>query len=110
MTRRSKKLRIAAVTVALVVIVAAMILPAFIRARNTSSCSSCINYLRQIDGAKQQWALENHKATNDAPRWEEVTPDLKNSMTCPQGGTYKLGRVGEFPRCSIGGTSHTLSQ
>ena len=110
MTGTSKKFRMAAVTVALVVIVAAMILPAFIRARNTSSSSSCINYLRQIDGAKQQWALESHKTTNDTPRWDEVTPYLKNNTTCPQGGTYILGRVDERPRCSIGGLSHTLPE
>jgi hypothetical protein len=26
---------------------------------------SCVSKLRQIDGAKQYWAEQNHKATND---------------------------------------------
>jgi len=68
----------------------------------------CINNLRQIDGAKQQWTLENHKTTNDAPVWEDVRPYLRIEISCPQGGTYTLGRVDEPPRCSIGGPSHTL--
>src|SRR6266705_5770531 len=65
--------------------------------------SYCINNLRQIDGAKQQWALENHKTTNDMPIWEDVRPYFKNGIACPQGGTYILGRVDEPPRCSISG-------
>jgi len=94
----------------LVIVVVAVALPSFIRARNTPSAASCINFLRQLDGAKQQWALENHKATNDAPSWPEITPYLKNPAVCPHGGTYTLGRVSELPKCSIGGDSHTLPQ
>jgi hypothetical protein len=62
---------------------------------------SCINNLRQLQGAKQQWALEFHKGTNDAPTWEDLRPFLKPPFNCPQGGTYSFGRVGELPSCSI---------
>ena len=109
MTRRSKKLRIAAVTVAFLVIVAAIILPAFIRARTTPAMNACVNNLRQLDGAKEQWKLENQKGTNDVATWEDVLPYLRQKPVCPQGGTYILGRVAEPPRCSFGGT-HTLPQ
>src|SRR5437867_5066684 len=108
MTRRSKKLRIAAVTVALLVIVAAMILPAFIRARTTSASNACVNNLRQLDGAKEQWKLENHKTTNDVCTWQDLLPYLIQEPVCPQGGAYILGRAGEPPRCSLGGLSHTM--
>ena len=117
MTRKSKKLRIAAVTVALLVIVAATILPAFIRARSTSASNACVNHLRQIAGAKEQWAVENRKGTNDIPSWTDIKPYLWHAETphCPDGGTYILGRVGELPRCSlrptfVGGKAHTLTQ
>jgi hypothetical protein len=96
--------------VAFVAVVLAVTIPRFLRARNTPSQASCINYLRQLDGAKQQWALENDKATNDVPPWAEITPYLKNPVACPQGGIYTLGRVGDLPTCSIGGESHTLPQ
>jgi len=41
---------------------AAIAIPNFIRARTTSQMNACINNLRQIDGAIQQWALENSAA------------------------------------------------
>jgi ABC-type proline/glycine betaine transport system substrate-binding protein len=102
---------LAAVGVAAVVVVAARVVPAFLRARNTVASNACVMHLRQIEGAKQQWAVENHKTTNDVPTWNDLRSYVGRSpgqvLTCPEGGTYTLGRVGEPPRCSIGGT-HTL--
>lgn len=92
-----------------VALVAGMALPSFIRARTTPAMNGCVNNLRQLDGAKEQWRLENHKTTNDVPSWENLLPYLRQKPSCPQGGTYILGRVGEPPRCSFGGT-HTLPQ
>jgi hypothetical protein len=65
--------------------------------------NQCINNLRIMDGAKQQWAVENHKSANDIPRIEDVAPFCKNGVfpKCPQGGTYTIGRVDEDPTCSI---------
>lgn len=103
----SKKLKITAVTVLSVIVVAAAVLPAFIRATTTPAMNACVNNLRQIDGAKQQWMVENRKTTNDVVAWDDIRPYLKPTLVCPQGGTYILGRIGESPRCSIGGT-HTL--
>jgi hypothetical protein len=65
----------------------------------------CVNNLRQLEGAKQQWALEFQKGTNDAPTWDDLRPFLKPKFYCPQGGAYSLGRVDELPSCSI--TEHT---
>jgi hypothetical protein len=67
---------------------------------------SCINNLRQLEGAKQQWALEFHKGTNDVPTWDDLRPILKPKLSCPRGGTYSLGRMGELPSCSI--SEHTV--
>jgi len=74
---------------------------------------SCMNNLRQIDGAKHSWSLESRKATNDVTHWEDIRPYLGRGtvgeiLVCPNGGIYILGRVGESPRCSIGGLEHTL--
>ena len=98
-----------------VVLLAALVLPAFIRARNTSASNACVMHLRQIAGAKEQWAIENHKTTNDAVSWDGIKPYLSHEQVpqCPDGGTYILGRVGEPPRCSlapalVGGKSHEL--
>jgi hypothetical protein len=104
----SKKL-VFAVTVVFVAVVAIAVLPAFIRARTTPAMNACVNNLRQLDGAKRQWELENRKTTNDVPTLEDLRPYLLRTLVCPQGGIYRPGRVGELPRCSVGGT-HTMPQ
>ena len=75
---------------------------------------SCINHLRQIDAAKQQWALKNNK-TNGPVTWNDVLPYMgrntrKAMPLCPQGGTYILGNIGDLPKCSSGGDHHTLPE
>ena len=67
-----------------------------------AASESCVSKLRQIDGAKEYWAEQNHKATNDAPTWEDLRSYMKSvPLVCPNGGTYTLGRVDELPTCSI---------
>ena len=74
------------------------------RQRHRSSVSSCINNLRQLDGAKQQWAVDYKKNTNDIPVWEDLVGKYFNQKPeCPQGGTYTIGKVGEAPRCNFPG-------
>jgi hypothetical protein len=76
----------------------------------------CIVRLRVINDAKEQWALANHKSTNDIPTWDDVRsylPEHWDYMTngipfCPAGGHYTLGRVGGPVTCSIGGPGHTF--
>jgi hypothetical protein len=89
-------------------ILAAVAIPNFVKARTTSQENACINNLRLIDAAKQQWALENKKQNTDTPKTEDIQPYLgrgaKGEMpTCPAGGTYTYGAVGEKPTCSIAG-------
>lgn len=70
----------------------------------------CVNNLRQLAGAKQQWALEQRKTAQDQPTAQDLSPYLKNNSvpTCPAGGVYTLNRIGETPVCSI--TGHALPQ
>jgi cell division septation protein DedD len=98
-----------------VVALAAVVVPSFVRARNTSASNACVMHLLQIAGAKEQWVTENHRTTNDVVSWSNIKPYLsyKQVPQCPDGGTYILGRVGEAPRCSlapafVGGKSHEL--
>ena len=70
----------------------------------------CIQFLRQIDGAKQQWALENKKTPNDVPTPEDIAPYLPNpeQIRCPAGGVYTINAVGVMPACSV--PSHVLTK
>jgi hypothetical protein len=88
---------------------AAIAIPNFVKARATSQQNACINNLRMIDAAKQQWALEKNKTATDVPTQEDLMPYISHSgqfPRCPAGGTYTIGPVGEPPTCSISG--HTL--
>ena len=95
------------------VVVLAVGVPNFIKARSSRAAAPCINRLRQIESAKAQWALEQSKTTNDLPTWSDLFPYIALSFTnsfwtnggpvCPEGGVYILGRVGELPTCSLGG-------
>ena len=68
------------------------------RRRNT-----CINNLRQMDSAKEQWAMAQNRR-NDAPIDKAgVCEYIKNrgrDIVCPDGGTYTWGNIGEDPACS----------
>jgi len=89
-----------------VLLLASIAIPNFIRARTRPSLSLCILNLKQIEGAKEQWALEN-KLTRGTPTGEGALNDyLKNSVLpqCPAGGAYTLGAVGTPPTCSMGKT------
>jgi prepilin-type N-terminal cleavage/methylation domain-containing protein len=90
------------IVVAIIGILATIAVPQFIRARNLSQKTSCINNLRQIDGAKSQWALENKKVEGDTPVDSDLTPYLKSGAVpaCPSNGTYTYGTVATVPSCS----------
>ena len=72
--------------------------------------NACINNLRQIDGAKQQWALENRKTAEAVPGRQDLLPYLQGQRLpqCPGGGRYVPGAVNVVPTCSIPG--HALPQ
>jgi hypothetical protein len=109
MTR--KRIIYSVIFLALAISAGLLVLPNFVRARATSSSNACINNLRLIAAAKDQWALENNKTTNDTPTWDDLRPYFgratNQSPKCPDGGIYILGKVGQNPTCSLGG-SHSL--
>jgi hypothetical protein len=76
----------------------------------TSAANACINNLRQIDAAANEFALENSRTNGDPIHFpDDLTPYIKlNSVgkipSCPGGGTYHITRVGDPPICSLGST------
>jgi len=79
----------------------------------TNPANACINNLRQIDAAKNEWALENGKSNGVIVTENNIKSYIKldssgNIPKCPAGGTYTIGKVGKKPTCSVGGPIHTL--
>ena len=90
------------------ILVLAIVVPNFIKARSTSSFNACINNLRQIDAAANQFALEHSKTNGEAINFpNDLTPYIKLNSAgkipgCPNGGVYHISKVGETPTCSLG--------
>jgi len=76
----------------------------------TSVANACINNLRQIDAAANQFALEHHLTNGDPINFpNDLTPYIKLNKdgkipSCPSGGIYQDGIVGLAPTCSLGTT------
>ncbi len=100
------------IVVAIIGLLAAIAIPNFVRARQTSQTNACLNNLRQIDGAKQQFALENGKNSAYDVQQADITPYLGRgaagsvaTICCPLTspvvalGGYTIGTVGAAPTC-----------
>ena len=101
------------IVVAIIGLLAAIAIPNFVRARTTSQQNACINNLRQVDGAIQQWALENKKDTAATVAYSDVSGYLKNAVICPSGGTtfadsYAVSDVASKPTCKKVTSTHVL--
>lgn len=105
------------IVVAIIGLLAAIAIPNFVRARQTSQKNACINNLRQIDGAVQQYALENKLDTEAGENvtFDDIDEYMKNEVLCPAGGSgvsfgdcYTINGVNEKPTCQINAETHVL--
>ena len=95
------------IVVAIIGLLAAVAIPNFVKARQTAQRNACIQNLKQIDGAKEQWALESKKVTGDAVAKDQVDNYIKGGApSCPGSGTYTYGNIGTDPTCSV--ATHVL--
>lgn len=82
--------------------------PNWMKAREGARAKSCLENLRCIEGAKEQWAMENRKGSGDAVVEADLWPTyIKGSSfpSCSGGGVYTLGAIGDPCSCSIHGTN-----
>ena len=110
-------LKIAVVLIG-VCLLAAIVIPNYNGTHRSSPgrrMNACINNLRQLDAAVQQWALEKNKTNLDTVvTWNDVRPYLGRgsdnsliSFYCPEDRTkqcsnsYTLGDLKIPPKCKI---------
>jgi prepilin-type N-terminal cleavage/methylation domain-containing protein len=109
------------IVVAIIGLLAAIAIPNFVKARTTAQQNACINNLRLIDAAKQQWALEQRKQTSDSPSASgtEIQPylgrgangELPSCPVDPQSAftsSYTCNNVGTSPTCQMLPATHVL--
>lgn len=90
------------IVVAIIGLLAVIAIPNFVRARTTAQQNACFNNMRQIDSAKQQWALETRQSGSAAtPGDTDITPYIRGGVPkCPASGTYTVNNVSTVPSCS----------
>jgi prepilin-type N-terminal cleavage/methylation domain-containing protein len=110
------------IVVAIIGLLAAIAIPNFVKARKTSQQNGCVNNLRQIDAAVQQWALENNAGAASAVTAANITPYLGrgsggnlNNCYCPASAahafasSYTIVDVQTKPVCQISPVTHTIN-
>jgi prepilin-type N-terminal cleavage/methylation domain-containing protein len=100
------------IVVAIIGLLAAIAIPSFVKARNTSQQNACINNLRMIDAGKEQAAMELNWSgsvnCDDPSNKSNVLEYIKKAPFCPASGTYTFGDLDQVPTCNIATPSHAL--
>lgn len=103
------------IVVLIIGILLAVAVPSFVQARESSRAKACVANLKQIDSAKQQWAMDTKAGTTATPGSTDISPTYVRTIpNCPGGGTYTINNMATLPTCSIGANSsqpnlsHTL--
>ena len=101
------------ITVMIIGLLAAIVVPNFLKSKQNTRKTICINNLRIIAAAKEQAVAEHGYEEGETLTETDITPYIKGNQipVCPsRGGTYSINAVGEDPTCSLGPTlSHKLS-
>ena len=108
------------IVVTIIGLLAAIAIPNFVRVRERAQSNACINNLRLIDAAKQQWALEMKQLGSVTPTIADIGDYLvRGSNTrlplCPANqastnfaASYSINQVTNPPTCLIVPADHTL--
>jgi len=99
------------IVMAIIGLLAGIAIPNYVKARATSQATTCINNLRQIDSAAQQFAMEQNKRTGQTINYpDDLTSYIKLNVNhsipaCPAGGVYSCATVGNAPTCNLSDTT-----
>jgi prepilin-type N-terminal cleavage/methylation domain-containing protein len=92
-------------TMLIIGILVAIAVPSFVRSRANSRQKACVENMRQITAAKEQWAMDNHKSLSDAPVWPSDLVGFDKYIkeaapSCPSDSSpYNPNEVNALPTC-----------
>jgi len=105
------------IVVAIIGLLSTVAVPGMIRARMKGQESTCLDNLRLLDWAKQQWALENKSASTATPTTTQLMPYLGRGAgklpVCPAdpqktfATSYVMNDCATAPACQVV-TTHAL--
>ena len=106
------------IVVAIIALLAAIAIPNLMRAKTSANTNACIDNLRLIDAAKQQWALETGAAGTTVPATSSIQPYLGRGNgelpVCPLDNqqqfdsSYIMNNCQTSPTCKIDTVNHKL--
>ena len=118
------------IVVAIIGLLAAIAIPSFMKARTSSQKNACINNLRQIESAKDQYSIEVGRTngwafTNDAAAFAALVGQasgyIKQNPACPASSSdcckgtatradadYTVNPIGSNPLCAVDSATHVL--
>ncbi len=90
------------IVVAIIGLLAAIAVPNYMRARETTLLSSIRNNCRLIDNSKETWALEYTKLSADVPTEQDLAPYIKGGFPASVvGEKYEIGTVGDLTQAVL---------
>ena len=102
------------IVVAILAILLSVVLPNYLKSGKSTARNACILNLRQIDGAMEQWAINNSITAGTIPssfQEEEIYSYVDGGTPkCPSGGEYSIHAIGALPQvtCSREDEGHRL--
>lgn len=77
--------------------------PSVLRARQTWAAEPCVNNVRMIMGAKDQYVYDHGPPPDGRFKPDDISAYVRRgfqSLECPFGGLYEIGGPDEQPRCT----------
>jgi prepilin-type N-terminal cleavage/methylation domain-containing protein len=106
------------IVVAIIGLLVAIMIPNVLHARSVAQQKLCIDNLRMIDAAKQQWALETGAMATAVPAASSIQPYLGRGTgelpLCPLDSaqsfatSYNLNNCQTSPTCQVDPATHVL--
>lgn len=99
------------VVVLIIGILVSLAVPSWMRARERAQTRICVANLRQIQQAKEVYALATRARSGTSVSMSDLVPTyLEAEPFCPAGGgaPYEVGAIGEPPICPTGLPNHRL--
>ena len=92
------------IVVAIIGLLAAVAIPNYTTARKRTQMMACINNLRVINGAIEQWAMETRKQSGQSVTYPDIQGYMQRSVFCPSGGktfedSYQISSIDSPPAC-----------
>jgi prepilin-type N-terminal cleavage/methylation domain-containing protein len=95
------------IVVLIIGILLAIAAPQYANARTQAQQATCLDNLRQILTAKEQWGFELKQSSGATPVSTDLVPQyMKSFPSCPSSGTYAIGSLSVAPSCTVSG--HTI--